>query len=156
LLERTQRVAICDHIAGWAVQQENVNVVGIETPETGFGRRAQIPIREILRQSRLAGHRYVTTCAIASAYPWRQDALERFGKTHPRREVLPGLGRNGDILAPCLKGHSKNSLAFALAVDIRCIEEADASFVCCANQLRGVSLVGAENGAEPGTAKPKP
>jgi hypothetical protein len=60
------------------------------------------------------------------------------------------------LITPTLERHAQDALAFAMAVNVRGIEEADAAIKCRLNEPEGVSPITAKNGTKSSAAESKP
>jgi hypothetical protein len=135
------------------VQQEDVYVVGVKPSETGFSGGAQKPVRKALRQCRFTDLRDNQTPAAALTYQGPKEALKRSRQSHPCREILSCFGHDGDALAPAPERRAQDALAFALAIDVGGVEEANSLLKCRMNKARGFGWISSENRAKPRAAK---
>jgi hypothetical protein len=104
----------------------------------------------------LADLRDNVTPAVALTYQGPKDARKRPRQTHPRRKILSCLGHDCDTLAPALEGRSQDALAFALAVNVRSIEKANAFLKSRMNKAGRIGLISSENRAKSSAAKSEP
>jgi hypothetical protein len=135
------------------MQEQDVYVIGLEPAETGFSGRTQKSVRKVLRQFRLSDPGNNGAPATTLTYQVSKDALERSRQSHPCREMLSCFGRDGDALAPVPERRAQDALAFALAVDVRGVKEANALLKSGLYEARGLGWIASENRAKPCAAK---